>query len=306
MISNILTVANQVLILFVLIGVGFITNKVKILTKESVKHITDFMLYIVTPAVIINSFNRSLDTTMLKGLLVVFIVAIGAHAISIIFSVLILHDKDKNREKVLRMAMIFSNCGYMSFPLQEALLGNDGVFYGAAYVAVFNIVVWTVGEMIINGGFSSFSPKKIILNPGILGTAIGLLIFFSSVKIPEIVSSPISYLADLNTPVAMVIIGFHLANATFKIKGINEITAMLFRLVISPVIVITLMLICGIHGDALIVCAIAASAPVAAVVTMFADKYNADTALSASMTSLSTVISIITMPVIVGLAQFFG
>lgn len=305
MLLNILTVAKQVLILFILIGIGFATNKAKIFTGDSIKKLTNFMLYIVTPAVIINSFNRSMDSSMLRGLIIVFIVAFGAHMLNILFSFLIMHDKDKNREKVLRMSMIFSNCGYMSFPLQQAILGTDGVFYGAAYVAVFNVVVWTFGEMMMNKG-AAFSPKKIILNPGIIGTAAGLIIFFSSVNLPEVVSAPISYLADLNTPVAMIIIGFHLANATFKIKGANEILSMLYRLIISPVIVAAIMLLAGIRGDVLIVCAIAASAPVAAVVTMFADKYNADTRLSASITSISTLVSVITMPVIVGIAQFFG
>ena len=304
MLSNILTVAQQVLILFILIGIGFATNKAGIFSKDAIKRLTDFMLYVVTPAVIINSFSRQLDMVMLKGLAIVFAAAVAIHVVNIICSRAIVHDRDKNRERVLRMAMIFSNCGYMSFPLQNAILGSDGVFYGAAYVAVFNIVLWTYGEYMMNKEYK-FSPKKIILNPGILGTAVGLVIFFTSLPVPEVVSAPISSLADLNTPVAMVIIGFHLADAPFKIKGVNEILSMGFRLILSPVIMIAGLLLFGIRGDVLIVCAIAASAPIAAATTMFANKFGADTPLSASLVSISTLLSIITMPVIVGIAQSF-
>ena len=304
MLSNILTVAQQVLILFILIGIGFITNKAGVFNKNAIKRLTDFMLDIVTPAVIINSFSRKLDMVMLKGLAIVFIAAIAIHIVNIFCSKAIIHDRDKNRESVLRMAMIFSNCGYMSFPLQNAILGSDGVFYGAAYVAVFNIALWTYGEYMMNRSYK-FSPKKIILNPGILGTAAGLVIFFTSMPVPEVIATPIGYLADLNTPVAMVIIGFHLANAEFKIKGLNEILSIGFRLILSPVIMIVGLLLFGIRGDVLIVCAIAASAPIAAATTMFANKFGADTPLSATLVSVSTVLSIITMPVIVGIAQGF-
>ncbi len=302
MLTNILTVAQQVLILFLLIGIGFITNKARIFNKDAVKRLTDFMLYIVTPAVIINSFNRGMDIAMLKGLAVVFAAAAVLHIINAVCAAAFVRDADKNRERVLRMAVIFSNCGYMSFPLQNAILGSDGVFYGAAYVAVFNIAVWTYGEYIMNKSYR-FSPKKVILNPGILGTAAGLLIFFSSLPVPEVISAPIGYLADLNTPVAMVIIGYHLADAKFKINGANEIIAIVLRLLISPAIMTAGLLLCGIHGDVLIVCAIAASAPVAAVVTMFSNKFGADTPLSATLVSVSTLLSIVTMPVIVGIAQ---
>ncbi|MDD6485256.1 MAG: AEC family transporter [Clostridiales bacterium] len=305
MLSNILTVAQQVLILFILIGVGFAANKTKIISEEAIKGVTNLMLYIVTPAVIINSFNRPLDTQMMKGLVIVFAAAVFAHIINIVAATALIHDKEKGRERIFKLSMVFSNCGYMSFPLQEAILGSDGVFYGAAYVAVFNIIVWTWGESLMRGSFK-FSLKKIILNPGIIGTLVGLVIFFGSVPVPSVIGNPIGYLADLNTPVAMIIIGYHLANASLKIRGKNEYITMLYRLIISPVILAAALLLCSVKGDILIVCTIAASAPVAALVTMFATKFEADTRLAAGLASLTTVISIITMPVIVGMVQFFG
>ncbi|MCD8390549.1 MAG: AEC family transporter [Firmicutes bacterium] len=303
MISNILTVAEQVLILFILIGVGFCTARFKIFNKSSIKRLTDFMLYIVTPAVIINSFNRKLDMDMLKGLCVVFVAAIGIHLINILISRIFIHDKSEAREKVLRMSVIFSNCGYMSFPLQEAIFGSDGVFYGAAFVAVFNIVLWTYGEQTMKGG--GISIKKAILNPGIIGTVIGLVIFFASVPLPNVISSPISSLAALNTPVAMVIVGFHLASAKLNVKGANVWLTLAVRHIVSPLILVFAMIALGFRSEPTVVCAVAASAPIAAAVTMFSNKYNADTPLAASMTSISTLLSIVTMPVIVGAAQYF-
>lgn len=305
MISNILTVAEQVLILFILIAIGFAANKTKIVSSEAVKGITNIILYIVTPATIINSFNRSLDMEMMKGLIIVFAMAVLIHIINIIAANLFMHDKDKARERVFKISMVSSNCGYMSFPLQNAILGSNGVFYGAAYVAVFQIVSWTWGEGLMRGNFS-FSPKKIFLNPGILGTVVGLIIFFTSLPVPDVISESLASLAALNTPIPMMVIGYHLADASLKIHGKNEYITMFFRLIISPVVLMLIMLALNLRGDALIVAIIAASAPVAALVTMFTSRYDGDTALAAGISSLSTIISIITMPIIVGIAQFFA
>ena len=96
---------------------------------------------------------------MLKGLGITFAASLLSHAATIVIAHLFIHDKDKRRENVLRFGAVFSNCGYMSLPLQNALLGADGVFYGATYIAVFNIVMWTYGVFLMDGGVKSISLK---------------------------------------------------------------------------------------------------------------------------------------------------
>ena len=302
MIENILTVGNQVIILFVLIAVGVILGKKKVLNDNSVKGMTELVLYAVTPCVIINSFMREFDTAMLKNLIITFIAAAVWFIIDIIIANIIIHDKDKKRENVLRFGLIFSNCGYMSIPLQQALLGDDGVFYGAVFVSVFNIIVWTYGVSLMDGSTKSISLKKIFINPGIIGTVIGLIIFLASVKLPSVITEPIGYIAAVNTPLPMLIIGYHLVGASFKITGKNTWISIIFRLVVSPLILLFGMYIAGIKGAVLVAGVIAASAPWAANTTMFAQKFDADVPLSAACVSLTTLLSVITMPIIVGLA----
>lgn len=302
MINNILTVGNQVVILFVLMAVGFILGKNKILNENAVKSMTDLVLYTVTPCVIINSFMREFDVAMLKNLIITFVAATAWFVIDIIIANLIIHDKNKKRESVLRFGLIFSNCGYMSIPLQQALLGDDGVFFGAVFVAVFNIIVWTYGISLMDGSKNSISLKKIFINPGIIATAVGIVLFVSSLKLPSVITEPIGYLAAVNTPIPMIIIGYHLVGASFKITGVNTWIAIIFRLVVSPLICLGGMYLFGIRGAVLVAGVIAASAPWAANTTMFAQKYDADVSLSAACVSLTTLLSIVTMPVTVGLA----
>lgn len=303
MLENFFMIGNQVLILFVLIGVGFLCSRVKILNDNAVKGITDFILYIVTPCVIVNSYIREFQPEMLKGLLITIAASFASFAINILFSYLLIHDKDKQRETVLRFGAIFSNCGYMSLPLQQAVLGEEGVFYGATYIAIFNVVLWTYGVCLMDGGLKNISIGKIIKNPSIISVFAGIIIFVLSVKLPSVITEPIGYFAAVNTPLPMVLIGYHLANASLKLTDKASVISIIFRLIISPALMIGCMYLIGMRGTIPTACAIAVASPSAAVTTMFAQKFNKDVPLSAALVSVSTLFSVITMPVMVAISM---
>ncbi|MBQ4145385.1 MAG: AEC family transporter, partial [Clostridia bacterium] len=145
MLSNALLVLSYVIILFVLIGIGVVANKIKLISSNGIKDLTNVVLYIVTPCVLINSYQREFNEEMLMGLGITVLASVISFALNILISHLLIHDKDKRREKTLIFGSVFSNCGFMSLPLQEAILGSEGVFYGATYVAVFQILIWTYG-----------------------------------------------------------------------------------------------------------------------------------------------------------------
>lgn len=304
MISNIATVAIQVFILFVLIIVGFVCGKTKFLKDDGIKGMTDLLLYVISPCVIINSYQRDYDPGMLKGLFIGVVVTIVSILSTALLARLIIHDPDKKRENVFRFGAIFSNCGFMSIPLQNALIGKDGVFYGASYIVVFNILIWTYGLAMMSGGAHNITLRKIIFNPGVLGSLFGLFCFLLQIRLPEVLLKPVGYLADMNTALPMVIIGFHLANNKLQLKGLSTIVSLVLRLIITPLIMLGIFMIIGVKGPLMISMVIASSAPYAAITTMFSAKFGSgDTGLSAATVSLSTLLSILTMPVIVGIAM---
>lgn len=302
-----LLVASQILILFILIALGFILAKTKVLNEIGIKNITDFVLLLVTPCVIIKSFVREFDPKTLTNLLISLGATLLAHIIFIMAS-FALRSKDISKQKVLQFSVIFSNCGFMAIPLQQALLSDDGVFYGSAYIALFNVVLWSYGLNLMSGDKKSISVKKLILSPGIIGFIISLVIFFFSIPLPKIIYEPISYIAALNTPLPMIIIGFHLANSDFLkgLKDFNSVLALVLRLFILPLIVLFVMYLCGIRDVLLVSLTICSCAPTAAMTTMFASKYNRDTELSVSLVSISTIFSLISMPLIITLAQLLA
>lgn len=302
---NFFTVFVQVLILFVFIGCGFIGAKRKFITKEGSKVISDIILYFVTPCLIINSLSISFDKSKFLGL----IICLGAFMIIQIVSVFISHlifgkGSDKTL-RILRFATVFSNVGYMGIPLQKAVLGDEGVFYGSVCVAAFNIFVWTYGVVCQSGDRRKMSPKGLLLNPGIIAVTIGLILFLFSIKLPLPIASAIEGMAALNTPLAMMVIGFNLAGsnvlAALKNKKVYIVAAL--RLIAIPIVSLFALYLCGVRGIMLISLVIASSAPTAAVTTVFSVKYDNDTELSVNLVAFTTLLSIVTMSAVVALAR---
>ena len=308
MLDSFLDVGTQVLVLFVLIAVGVLLTKFGVITEKGARSMTDVVLYAVTPCVIVNAFQREYRPEMLQGLLIALLAAFLSLAFSVLLAELLYRKKEISRGVVLKFAVVFSNCGFMALPLQQAVLGDDGVFYGAAFVAMFNIFMWTYGLLTMSRKTEWRAAIKAICNPGIIGTAIGLILFAFSIQLPTAILSPVKMLAALNTPVPMLVIGYHLMHADLKRvltdKGVYF--AMALRLIVIPLIVMGVMV--ALHVDATITTAtvIAVSAPVAAFTTMMAAKYGRDTELSAGIVSASAIFSLITMPLVVGLTQYLA
>lgn len=305
MLENFLMIAQQVLILFIMIFVGFICGKKGIITDDSAHHLTDIVLYVVTPCVMLSAFQRKFTLELLGSIAIAALCAALIMAGSIVLANFIFHDKNESRNKVLRFATVFSNCGFMSLPLQKAILGNDGWFYGSIFVAVFNIIIWTYGLVSMSGDKKQLSLKKLVFNPGIAGVVVAIILFVLKIDLPYIISQPIDYLAALNTPLPMLIIGFYLSQANLK-KAFTDFQAyisMCIRLVVVPVAAAFVMTLFKVDDTILVTCVIAGAAPTAATTTMFAAKYNRNIELSVSIVAATTLVSIITMPLVVALAQ---
>ncbi len=305
MIEHFGIVAEQVMILFILIAVGYFCNKKGLLSKEANKKISDLVVLIVAPCVIILSFERSYTPELLKNFGIAILIAAAAHILMAVTAHFLLRDRDALKRRVYLFGAVFSNAGFIAIPLQSALLGEEGVFYGAAYLVVFNIMMWSYGVVLMSGNTNRISPKKILLSPGIIGVAVGLVLFLGSVRLPMLIHRPMEYLAGLNVPLPMLVVGYYLADTDLK-KAFSDKKSygcMLLRLLVYPLATFGILYACGVCGALLTSMVISLSAPVGATVTMFSEKFDNDTNLSVQLVSLSTLLSMLTMPVIVALAH---
>lgn len=325
--DSFLTVAQKVGLLFIIIALGFLCQKIRFLTDEANKCMADIVMYFVTPCVIINAFSATAYTKsdllgILRNIAVVAFVSAVFHIVMILAVCLVFRSRDESRRRVLRFAAVFSNAGFIALPLAQALIDTDGchegALYAAVFLAVFNIVLWTWGLVDMSGEKKSMNWRKILFNPGIIGVAVGLIVFTSplyitvgstaGIRFPSLVSDALSALSALNLPLPMLMVGYYLGKADLAsaFRDGWSYVCMAIRLIVFPMALLLVLYVCGVRGNVLTVLVIGASAPVGATTTIFSAKFNRDTDLSVRLVSLSTILSMLTMPIIVGLTQMIA
>ena len=314
--ENLVAVARQVAILFVLMGFGAAMRKAKFFRDGAIDGIVNVLILVVTPCLIVDVFQRPFDPAKLRGLGCAFALAALIHVVLIVLSRFAVRHRNEDVRRPLRLAAVFSNAGFMGLPLEQAILGDAGVFYGVVYIVVFNLFMWSWGLRTMcgegmrdegSGMRDRGRSVKMIVNPGTVGLALGAPLFFLSVRLPEVIAVPIHHMANLNTPLAMIVIGYALVGTEFgKVLRTGAVyVAAAVRLVVCPLLAIAALypFRAALDRNMMLAMVIAASAPVAAMVSMFAQKFGRDVDVSVSVVSGTTLLSILTMPVVIALAM---
>ena len=303
--DNLALVARQVAALFVLMGFGAAMRRTKLIGDIAIDGVVNVLILVVTPCVIVDVFQRPFDPSSLSSLGLAFAIAALGHLVVIPLAMLLVRHRDENVRKPLLLAAVFSNAGFMGIPLEQAILGDRGVFFGASYIVVFNLFIWSWGLKVMKGNGKEV--VKMVLNPGTIGIALGLPLFLFSARLPSFLALPVHHMANLNTPLAMIVIGYGLAGAKLGRVALNPsvYVASLIRLVGYPLLFVAAMYPFRAHldRDMMLAMCIAASAPVAAMVSMFATKFRRDVDTGVAVVSGTTLLSILTMPAVVALAM---
>lgn len=290
-------VVKQVMVMFLLMMVGFVLYKKKKITNEGSRTLASLLIYVVLPCVIVNSFCMEKTDVRVKGLIISTILALLCLIISIVLSKLIFNDKP-----IDIFASSFSNPGFFGIPLILAVLGQEAVFYIATFIAFLNIAQWTYGVALLKGEKPKVSLKQIFLSPFMIGLLFGITIFFVQIPVPEIIKSVLTNICNANTAIAMLLMGVYIAQADIKsaVKNPAMYLVTLARLIFIPAVCMALLyVIPGISADIKISLIIAVACPVGANVAVYAQLYQKDYVYAVLTVAVSTIFSIITLPLIV-------
>ena len=299
--DTVLTLVKQTVTMFLLAGVGFAMFKSGKITKEGSKSIGNILIYGSLPCVLISSFFIEKTQEHMIGL------AISAALGFLLVLMSILVGKLCFREDAIaKFAAAFSNPGFFGIPLILASLGSGCVFYVSGFIACVNLGQWTYGVAVMTGQKGGFSFKRLVTAPFAIAIAIGLAIFLTGIEIPGILKNSITAIKELNTPLAMFTVGIYLAqtdlkNMFFK-KSLYSIS--LVRLLMIPALAILLLWpLPASMLDMKIALFIAAACPVGSNIAVYAQLHNQDYAYSVETVIISTILAIVTMPIMVSLAQ---
>ena len=307
--ENLKTIGLQVLILYLIAGIGFATDKAGIFKQSDGKRLIDLLFNVILPIAIIHTFmTMEYSKEHIKGILIAFACSFATHLFGAGVSLLTFRKRSLKERGIYHYAMILSNAAFLALPLAKSVIGNEGIFYCSVYVAVFNVIAFTLGIYEISGHQAKLDLKKLILNPGTISVLIGLPLFLLQPKIPYFIDYPMEIVGNCNSPLAMIVFGTFLANSSFKnMFAKKEIYFVsLVRLVVIPLCMLGIFYVVGVRGPLLTAMLISASAPTATNTAMYAAKYDNDTALGSEIAAQSSVLSVITMPIIVALAMVVG
>ena len=292
---------GQLTIMFIYIGIGCFLYRKKIVSDIGSRQIASLLLWLVIPALEINTLRKEPSKENINVFLWSLLAAVCAMGISILISRILYKNKP-----VDHFAASFSNAGFIGIPLIDAALGEDKTFGIISLIVLLNILQSTYGVSVLKNKKEKID-LRLFLNPIIIGGAIGLFLFFTGlgIRLPKLIASPVSAIANMNAPLAMLTLGVYFARSDLKalIKDHRVYILSAVRLLVIPILTMFALKFIPLEKDILLAIQIAISAPVGANVAIYSQVYDLDYAYASSTVVLSTILSLLSLPLIVSIAQ---
>lgn len=297
---------EKVAVLFLLIVIGFIAGKLKLISEQGQKDITQLVLYVTMPATIFSAMQLEMSQERLNTAFLVLGVMVFCYII--MFIVGFISSKHlpltKGQKDIFQTALLLSNTSFMGYPIVQSLLGQEALFYavvGAGFI--FETVSWSLGVYLIsrNGSESAgFNWKKVVFSPGILSIVVGLIFFGFQWSVPEPINSVINMMSPATSPLAMIVIGLMLSRSNLKEAFQNKFIylASALKLLVVPIIITLALKAFGISGPALVIPVIMISMPTATYVAMFSGNYGNDSKFASQIVFMTSLLSMITIPIV--------
>ena len=308
---------NMVITMFIVLIVGFVLGKTKIIDEVSSKGLSKLIVMVAQPALIISSItSKRYSLENLKLALIGVGLSLLLHCvIALIARILCVKIKNFDERKITEFAIVFGNTGFLGIPLFSVLFPENGAFVSSFFIVGFNVLLWIIGLGIIARGREDIklTPKKILINKGTVSSLIGFIIFLipaipacQSFELPIFVSTAINYISGLCTPITMLLAGALIARKSLKsIFSTAKIYYLLaLRLALIPIVFCFFFKIIGFSDFWVIFLTVALGLPSATSTITFAEVFDTSPEYAAQCVGATTLFSIATMPCVVLLAKW--
>jgi len=305
MVENMLLVFKNVLMLMWLLGVGVFLAKKGWLCERTQDDISKILTFVVIPCQIIISMPKERSFDVLQRFAIAGTVVVASYIFGIILSSFMFKKHPDDTRVVLRYATIYANHGLMGLPLVQAVFGSEAVIYAAICIVTYNVVTWTHGIIMMGRGDSKLSLKAII-NPGIIGFTVGMILFLGNLQLPTSINSAVTSIGSMLTPLAMIMVGAQMSKtnplSAFQDKKLYIISFM--RLIFIPGLVMLVLFVLGVDPVLQTSMVILVGCPTAAFISIFSQMYRRDMETAAKSVLQTTLLSVITLPTMAMLSQW--
>ena len=299
---------EQIIQLFLMIFMGFLIVKAKLLNSEDSKILSIIVLYLIIPCVIINAFQVDYTPQTVKGLLIALAGSVMTQVILLIVVSILGRVFHLNEVEVA--SIYYSNSGNLIVPIVMFILGKEWVLYGCVFMSVQLVFIWTHCKKIISRE-STYDWRKIVLNINMISIAIGIVLFLTRIHLPAIINNTLSAVGSMIGPASMIVTGMLFAGMDFKQIFANKRVYFVsfFRLIIVPVIALFLIKCSQLstfssNGNKLMMIVfLAIITPSASTVTQMCQVYRNNSQYASAINVVTTLLAIVTMPLMVMLFQ---
>ena len=300
-ISEILT---SLVMIFLLIIPGIIFRKKDIISAAQSDGISSLVVNITWPCLVVDAMQMDFSAAVLKDsgymMAAAMVVFTMTAVVTLVLSKLLRLDNSKRY--ITAFMLLFGNTGFIGIPVIRALYGAEAVFFAAILEMVNDVVIFTIGMMLIQmsaGAKLRFEPK-LFLNPGLIGVIVGLLLFLLDIRLPEVIGGAVEMVGDATTPLTMFLIGYQLGGLKAKeiLKDASIYVISFTKLLIVPVLALIVLRVAV--GDFSLlekVLIMSFAMPAGSVSVIFSQQYRGETAFATKTVLLSTLFSIVTIPV---------
>ena len=289
-------------ILFIIVVLGYVACKLGYMGDKFDKKLSAIVVDITCPLLVLSSVmgDEMPDRTLILPLL-----GIGflTYILLLVFGFWVprLITKNHDDQGMIGFALMFANVGFIGYPIVSSIFGPKAVFYAALLNMPNTFFIFTAGVMLIKGEYSlkQFNPK-VLISPAMIGAFLAALLVAFGIRTPEIIARPVTMVGNITVPAALMIIGSSMARLPLReIIGSPKVyIATLLRLTVVPLSIYFLFRACGVSSQINDINTVVIAMPVASFGTMFCLKYGRNPSLITEMTFLTTVGSIITIPLI--------
>ncbi|WP_288222041.1 AEC family transporter [uncultured Clostridium sp.] len=296
-----MNIVKEITSLFLIMLIGVYGKRKNIINEEINIGLRKILLEITLPLLVINSFSFDFQDEMKRNILIAFIYSIAFFIIATIISYIFLIPIKGDKKRILHFANVFSNCGFIGFPVINNLYKAEGMVYGSIFNMVFTIFLWTYGIIIFSNKINKKNIKKVFSNPSIVAVYIGISMMLLNIKPPSFILESMKMVGNMTTPISMIIVGGILAKVKVRdlFKEVSIYYGAVIKLILIPLTLYIIKLFLKDNSTIINTIIILQAMPSAAMTSIFAANFNKEKEYSAVVVFLSTLLSIISIPLIV-------
>lgn len=307
-------VCGKIIVLFIAMLAGYIAKKTKCIDGAGIKTMSALLAFITNPCLIVASLQKDCKPEILVTGGWILVLSFVIHGVMAVLSDFIFKKVKKADERaVYAFGLMYMNCGFMGYPIMQAMFPENGLLYGVIYTIPFNLFVWTHGVAVMSSsqktadGKKKIDWKQVFLNPGLLSTVLASVLFITGIRFPAIITEGLSMVGDMTFPLSMLIIGGLLSDINL-LSLITDVKLFLFsvlKLAVVPLVVLALFVLCGGNPSLTValVCVTMCAAPTASNTAVVAEVYGGNAPLAAKLVGITTLYSLVTMPLMLILAE---